>query len=110
MSEGTLVPDLPVRLLDLAPVSEGAVFSRTLVKNSAGNVTIFAFGQGQGLSPHSAPFDALVHVLDGTARITIGEHPHDLGAGQAVLMPAGVPHAVQATTDFRMLLVMLRGS
>ncbi len=110
MPEGILAPGKTVRILDLAPVTGGAVLSRTLVKNSAGNVTIFAFGQGQGLSPHTAPFDALVHVLDGTARVTIGDHSHDLGVGEVVLMPAGVPHAVQATTDFRMLLVMLRGS
>jgi quercetin dioxygenase-like cupin family protein len=110
MPESTLVPDQQIHLLDLAPVTAGAVLSRTLVKNSAGNVSLFAFGQGQGLSSHSAPFDALLHVLDGTARITIADHVHDLGAGDAVLMPAGVPHAVEATTDFRMLLVMLRGS
>jgi quercetin dioxygenase-like cupin family protein len=109
MSENTLAPDQVIRLVDLAPMNPGSVLSRTLVKNTAGSITIFAFGQGQGLSPHSAPFDALVHVLDGTARVTIGDHIHDLVAGDAVLMPAGVSHAVDATTDFRMLLVMLRG-
>jgi quercetin dioxygenase-like cupin family protein len=110
MPENSLSPDQTVHLLDLAPVTAGAVLSRTLVKNSAGTVTIFAFGQGQGLSSHSAPFDALVHVLDGKARVTIADRVHELGAGDAVLMPAGVAHALEATTDFRMVLVMLRGT
>ena len=83
--------------------------SRTLIKNTAGTVTLFAFGAGQGLSTHSAPFDALVQVLSGQARVTIDGQDHDLHAGQAILMPADIPHALHATADFRMLLVMVKG-
>jgi quercetin dioxygenase-like cupin family protein len=94
-------------MVDYAP---GAVVSRTLVKNSAGTITLFSFDAGQGLSTHSAPFDAVVMILDGAAELTIGEDVVRPIAGQVVLMPANVPHAVQAGEPFKMLLVMLRGS
>jgi quercetin dioxygenase-like cupin family protein len=98
-----------VELAELVQVTPDAIVSRTLVKNSAGTVTLFAFGQGQGLSTHSAPFDALVQVLSGQARVTIDGQDHDLTAGQAILMPADIPHSLHATHDFRMLLVMVKG-
>jgi quercetin dioxygenase-like cupin family protein len=94
---------------DLVSYAEGAIVSRTLVENAAGTVTLFAFDAGQTLSEHSAPFDALVHVLDGEAELTIGGQPVRATAGQLVLMPAHVPHAVQASARFKMLLTMLRG-
>lgn len=73
-----------------------------------GQVTVFAFAAGQGLSEHAAPFVALVHLLEGRARIVLGGVPHELAAGDAILMPAGRPHALTALTPFKMLLTMIR--
>ena len=89
--------------------ADGAVVSKTLLKKSAGTVTLFAFDSGQGLSEHTAPFDAVVYILDGEARITIGGDPHTVSAGQMLIMPANVAHALQADVPFKMLLVMIRG-
>jgi quercetin dioxygenase-like cupin family protein len=101
-------PAQAVALADLTAYQPGAVVSRTLVKKNAGTVTLFAFDVGQGLSEHSAPFDAIVEILDGEAELTIGGKKVAARAGQAVLMPANVPHALFATTPFKMLLVMVR--
>lgn len=101
----------PAQALDLAAMAayqDGAVVSRTLVKAEKGTVTLFAFDAGQGLSEHTAPFDALVQVLEGTAEVTIAGVGHRLTAGQAILMPAGQPHALQASARFKMLLTMIR--
>ncbi len=95
-------------LAGLVEYGEGAVVSRTLVQNEAGTITLFAFDADQGLSEHTAPFDAFVHVLDGTGTFTIGGKPVTLQMGQIVLMPANVSHAVHATSRFKMLLTMLR--
>jgi quercetin dioxygenase-like cupin family protein len=94
---------------ELIAYAEGSIVSRILVQNGAGSVTLFAFDKGQGLSEHTAPFDALVQVIHGKARLTIGGKPVEAVAGQAVLMPADVPHALHAPERFRMLLTMLRG-
>jgi len=88
---------------------DGAVVSKTLIKNDSGTVTLFAFEAGQGLSEHTAPFDALVQILDGEAHITIGGAPQTVTAGEMIIMPANVPHALQAEKAFKMLLVMIRG-
>jgi quercetin dioxygenase-like cupin family protein len=87
----------------------GSVVSKTLVKRQMGNVTLFAFDEGQGLSEHTAPFDAFVHILDGKAEITIGGESRKAGKGDMVIMPAGVPHAFHAGDRCKMLLVMIRG-
>jgi len=92
----------------LIDYGEGAVVSRTLVETEASTITLFAFDQGQGLSEHSTPFDALVQVLDGEGEFTIGGEAHTVAKGQIILMPANVPHAVRATRRFKMLLTMLR--
>jgi quercetin dioxygenase-like cupin family protein len=92
-------------MIDYAP---GAVVSRTLIKQTGGTVTLFAFDAGQGLSEHTAPFDALVTILDGSADITIGGEPVHAAAGQSVLMPAGIPHALHSAVQFKMQLVMIR--
>ena len=105
---GTLPAAQPVGLASLVDYAEGSIVSRTLVENAAGTITLFAFDAGQGLSEHTAPFDAVVQVLDGQAELTIGGEPMTATAGQAVLMPANVPHAVKATARFKMLLTMLR--
>ena len=96
------------RPTDMVEYQEGSVVSRTVVDQKSGTVTIFAFGAGQGLSEHTAPFNALVHILDGKARVTISGKPFDLGAGDAIVLPANQPHALQATSRFKMILTMIR--
>ena len=100
--------DAPVVPASLIDYQVDAVVSRVLVRAPAGTVTLFAFDEAQELSEHTAPFDALVQVLDGTSAITIGGDRHDVHAGEAILLPAGVPHAVLATARFKMLLTMIR--
>lgn len=89
--------------------SAGGVISKQILKNEAGNITLFSFDKGQGLSEHTAPFDALVQILDGKAEITIGGKPLTLIVGQSVIMPAGIPHALHAPERFKMLLTMIKG-
>ncbi len=89
--------------------SPGSVVSKTLIKKDTGNITLFSFDKGQGLSEHSAPFDAFVLVLDGAAEITIGGQKSTYNAGQFVIMPANIPHALQAIEKIKMLLVMIKG-
>lgn len=96
------------RIVDLVGYQDGAVVSRTLVKQSAGNVTLFAFDAGQELSEHTAPYDALVQVLEGDAEVTIARQPHRMGAGEMIIMPANRPHAVKALARFKMMLTMIR--
>ncbi len=103
-----LPPATPVDPAALLAYQDGAVVSRTLLKKEGGTVTVFAFEAGQSLSEHTAPFDAIVQVLDGSVNLTIGGKPVPAQAGQAVLLPANVPHAVHATTRFKMLLIMVR--
>jgi quercetin dioxygenase-like cupin family protein len=99
-----------IRLSDLASYQHGAVVSRTLLNRKAGTITLFAFDEGQGLSEHTAPFDALVHVLEGEADVTIAGNALRLSAGEMTLMPANQPHAVLARTPFKMLLTMIRSA
>ncbi|MGO9060273.1 MAG: cupin domain-containing protein [Candidatus Binataceae bacterium] len=94
--------------LELVAYQAGAVVSREVVKKKTGTVTLFAFDKAQGLSEHTAPFDALVQVLDGMAEITIGGTLHRLGKDEMILMPANVPHALKAVERFKMMLVMIR--
>jgi quercetin dioxygenase-like cupin family protein len=98
----------PRSAADLVEYQNGSVVSRQILKTETGNITAFAFDQGEGLSEHTAPFDALVHILDGEAHIEIGGEPHRVAAGEMILMPANVPHELRATTRFKMLLVMIR--
>ncbi len=95
-------------LVSLVSYSEGSVVSRTVAKNKAGTLTLFAFDKGEGLSEHSAPFNAFVQILDGEVEITIGGKPVRAAAGQIVVMPANIPHSLTAITPFKMMLVMLR--
>lgn len=98
----------PVEVTKLLDYQPGAVVSRTLVDTPEGTVTVFAFDRDQGLSEHTAPFDALVTVIEGAAEITISGRPQRVGAGQIILMPAREPHALRAIEAFKMLLVMIR--
>ena len=95
-------------LLGLANYQDGSVVSRVVLKREKGNVTIFAFDEGQGLSEHTSPFDALVQAIEGEAEITVSGQPIALRAGEVVLLPAEQPHAVKAITRFKMLLTMVR--
>jgi len=99
------------KVLDLSGLvsyQDGAVVSRTLVDKPAGTVTLFAFDKGQGLSEHTAPFDALVNVLDGEVEITIAGKPGRVKQGEMMIMPANQPHALKAVTRFKMMLVMVK--
>lgn len=98
-----------VALADLVQYADGAIVSKTLVQGEKGTVTLFAFDAGQGLSEHSAPFDAMVQVLDGRAEIIIAGEKIDTAAGETVLMPRDIPHALDAPEPFKMLLTMIRG-
>jgi quercetin dioxygenase-like cupin family protein len=94
----------------LVSYQDGSVVSRTLLKRQGGTITLFAFDAGQALSEHTAPFDAVAHVLEGTADITISGTPLTVSSGEMVLMPANQPHAVSARTRFKMLLTMIRSA
>ncbi|NMC42232.1 MAG: cupin domain-containing protein [Bacteroidales bacterium] len=97
------------RFPEIIEYSSKSVVSRQLIKSERGSVTVFSFDKGEGLSEHTAPFDALVQVIDGTARITIGGKDHILNAGDSVIMPASVPHSLHAQERFKMILTMIRG-
>ena len=98
-----------VTLADLIQYQPGAVVSRTLVDRPVGTLTAFAFDEGQGLSEHSAPYDAIVQVLDGAVDVTIDGTIHRVGEGQMIIMPANHPHSLKAAGRFKMLLTMIRG-
>ena len=99
---------LKTSLLDMVGYQEGAVVSKTLIDKAAGTVTLFAFGQGQGLSEHTAPFDALVQVLDGEVEIRISGRAFSVKPGEIIVMPANEPHALKAVRPFKMILTMIR--
>ena len=92
----------------LVDYATDSIVSKTIIDKPVGTVTLFAFDAGQKLSEHTAPYDALVQVIDGTGRLTIGGEDHAVSAGQIVIMPANVPHAVTADERFKMLLTMIR--
>lgn len=89
--------------------SEGGIISKQVVKNNSGNLTLFSFDKGQGLSQHTAPFDAVVQILDGEAEVILDGVPHLLKEGETIIMPANVPHALNAVERFKMLLTMIKG-
>jgi quercetin dioxygenase-like cupin family protein len=93
---------------ELLEYQDGSVVSRVLLKNKGGTVTLFAFDQGEGLSEHTAPFEALVFVIDGEAEVKIAGRAYSVRTGETITLPANIPHAVQATTRFKMLLTMIR--
>jgi quercetin dioxygenase-like cupin family protein len=95
------------RAAELVSYQEGAVVSREIIKKATGSVTLFAFDEGQELSEHTTPFDALVHVLEGETEIIISGQPHRLQSGEMILMPANQPHALKALKRFRMILTMI---
>jgi len=98
----------PVAIKDAIEYASDSVVSKMLIKKETGNLTLFAFDKGQSLSEHTAPFDAAVHVLDGTAEIIIGGKSFMLSEGEFIIMPADIPHAVKAAEKFKMLLTMIK--
>ncbi len=102
------IPAQPTRLVELIDYQGGSVVSRTIIDKETGTVTLFAFDEGQGLSEHTAPFDALVYALDGEVEVTISGKPFLLKNGAMIIMPANKPHALKALTRFKMLLIMVR--
>ena len=101
---------VPFDLSDHITYGIGSVVSKTLLKKETGNITLFSFDAGQGLSEHTAPFDAVVQILDGEAEITIGGKTQTVKNGQMLIMPANVPHALHAGKQFKMLLIMIRSN
>lgn len=96
------------KMTNLVTYQDGAVVSKEIIRKPTGTVTLFAFDRDQGLSEHTAPFDALVCILDGEAEILISGKPHRLGAGEMIIMPGGKSHALKAVQRFKMMLVMVR--
>ncbi len=107
LGAGQVKPQV-ARLTEMIDYQAGSVVSREIVKGKTGTVTLFAFDEGQGLSEHTAPFDALVYIADGEAEITISSKPHRLTSGDMIVMPANEPHTLSAKRRFKMLLVMIR--
>ena len=102
-----IVPEEALELTNLVDYQPGQVISRTLVQNRAVSITLFSFDQGEEISAHTSDGDAMVTVLAGNARITIGDKSHAVAAGQTIVMPAGIPHAVAAENPFKMLLTVV---
>jgi quercetin dioxygenase-like cupin family protein len=107
MQENKEKPEV-VKLRELVDYQEDSVVSRTIIDKKTGTVTLFAFDKGQGLSEHTAPFDALVHVLEGEVEITISGKFYRLRGGEMIIMPANHPHALRAVNRFKMILIMIR--
>lgn len=95
-------------LADMVQYQKGSIVSRALISKKTGTVTLFAFDKDQALSEHTAPYDALVHILDGAAEVTISGKPFSLRQGEAILMPANEPHVLKATKSFKMILTMIK--
>jgi quercetin dioxygenase-like cupin family protein len=111
MSENFIVLDKetrPFNLGGLAAYQDHSVVSREIVRKPSGTMTVFAFDEGEGLSEHTAPFDAAVHILEGEAEITIDGKPHTVKEGEMIIMPANKPHALKAVTRYKMLLIMIK--
>ncbi len=101
-------PSTVFTLKEMITYAQGAVVSKTLTKNKSGNTTLFAFDKGQGLTEHTSPYDAMASIVDGKCRITIGDQNFELEEGQMILMPATIPHALEALEPFKMMLIMIK--
>jgi quercetin dioxygenase-like cupin family protein len=105
---GELVPGQKVIVASLVSYQTGSVVSRTIIHDKAGTVTLFAFDEGEGLSEHTAPYDALLHLLEGEAEVTIAGNRNLMEQGEAIILPVGKPHTVQALRKCKILLTMIR--
>jgi quercetin dioxygenase-like cupin family protein len=97
-----------VNMVNMLGYQAGSIVSRTIIDKASGSLTLFAFGEGQGLSEHTAPYDAMVYILDGQVEVSISGKPLQVKQGEMVIMPANQPHALKAVTKFKMLLVMIK--
>ncbi|QQS51161.1 MAG: cupin domain-containing protein [Bacteroidota bacterium] len=98
----------PQNLAGSVSYASGSIVSKIITRNEAGNLTLFAFDKGQNLSEHTAPFDAIIQVIDGEARVTIDKKAYQVKTGEFIIMPANIPHAVDADEKFKMLLTMIK--
>jgi quercetin dioxygenase-like cupin family protein len=96
------------KLEEMVDYQDGAVVSRTLINKPSGTITLFSFDEGEGLSEHTAPYDAMVYVMNGKVEIIIGDESYTLNKGESIIMPADIPHALDAKTRFKMLLIMIK--
>lgn len=108
MTENQFPTSTVFKLADSVIYAGASIVSKTVIKKNTGNISLFAFAKNEGLSEHTAPFDAMVYVFDGTAEIIINQVSYHLSAGELIIMPANIPHAVRATEDFKMMLVMIK--
>ena len=108
MTHPSIIRDSSIYTCTIVEYQENSIVSRTIIDKKAGSVTIFAFSKGQGLSEHSAPYDALVHILDGEVEIIISGISHKLKKDQFIIMPANNPHSLSAITKFKMMLIMIK--
>lgn len=106
--QGSRLSENPVKISEWVQYQAGSIVSREIVRKPTGTVTVFAFDAGQGLSEHTAPFDALVNVIDGEGEIIINGNSHLVKSGEMILMPANKPHSVKANKPFKMVLIMIR--
>lgn len=97
-----------LQLVDLLSYQDGSVVSRTIIDKKVGTVTLFAFDKNEGLSEHTAPYDALVYIVDGEAEVVVSGKPHQLKTGEMIIMPANQPHSLRAIEKFKMMLVMIQ--
>jgi len=102
------IDNKPKKISELVSYQDGSVVSRTLIDKPAGTVTVFSFDQGQGLSPHIAPFEAIVNIVDGEAEIKIGDDTNIVKAGEFIILPTGITHSLRAITPFKMMLIMIK--
>ena len=109
MEKSIFEPGNIFRFAESVEYSTDGIVSKRILDRSVGNVTLFAFDKGQRLSEHSAPFDAMVQVIEGQAEILINKNPFQLQSGDTIIMPAGIPHAVNAVDKFKMVLTMIKG-
>lgn len=110
MSINTFEKSKTHNLANSISYADGAIVSKIISKNEAGNLTLFSFDKGQNLSEHTAPFDAIIQVVEGVAKVTINGKTYNVTAGELIIMPANIPHAVDATEKFKMLLTMLKAN
>lgn len=108
MSDQTIVKGEKFSFINAVSYSADGIVSKKVIQKPSGNISLFAFDKGQELSEHSAPFDALLQVLEGEAEILIAGNPSYLKGGESIILPANIPHAVKATTPFKMLLTMIK--
>jgi quercetin dioxygenase-like cupin family protein len=109
MSNTNIIPASIFNAAESIDYADGSVVSKTIIKKTTGTVTIFSFDKGEGLSEHSAPHEALIQLIEGAAEIIIGGQPHHLVAGQCIILPANIAHALRATEQFKMILTMIKG-